>query len=176
MELLATPHLATFYKAPEDYRRAYRAKLEDVVQLFPGIAMGDAFQHWIYTHPAHSRAERSLEWVRLYNRFTPVVDWEGLEEAQSAYWHRVLHYFTVPFYLIEYAIAQIGALQVWLRSRNNYGEAVERYWSALALGGSRPLPELFEAAGARFRFDYETLLPLMDAVQEELEKIDDAGA
>jgi len=173
MELLATPHLGTFYKTPEDYSRAYRNKLEEVVQLFPAIAMGDAFQHWIYTHPRHRRAERSLEWLRLFNRYTPVVDWTGLEAAQSSSWHRILHFFTVPFYFIEYGIAQIGALQVWLRSRKNYREAVERYWSALALGGSRPLPELFEAAGANFRFDYETLLPLMDAIEEELEKLGD---
>jgi oligoendopeptidase F len=171
MELLATPHLGTFYKTPEDYSRAYRRKLEEVVQLFPVIAMGDAFQHWIYTHPRHTRMERSLEWRRLFNRYIPVEDWTGLEEAQSSSWHRILHFFTVPFYLIEYGIAQIGALQVWLRSRKNYRDAVQRYWSALALGGSRRLPELFEAAGAYFRFDYETLFPLMDAIEEELEKL-----
>jgi oligoendopeptidase F len=140
------------------------------------IAVGDAFQHWIYTHPTHSREQRAAKWVELYARFTPLIDWEGYEEQCAFNWHRIQHFFTVPFYFIDYGIAQIGALQVWQRSRNDYTEAVERYWSALALGGSRPLPELFEAAGARFRFDYEALQPLMDAVEEELNRLDEEVA
>jgi oligoendopeptidase F len=171
MELLATPHLGSFYKRPEDCNRSYRTKLEEVVQLFSTIATGDAFQHWIYTHPDHTRAERSALWRQLVTRYVPVENWDGLEEEQASSWHRIIHFFAYPFYLMEYAIAQIGALQVWLRSRQNYSEAVERYWSALVLGGSRTLPDLFEAAGGHFGFDYKTLHPLMDAVEEELAKL-----
>jgi len=98
-----------------------------------------------------------------------VTDWTGYEEARDYRWQQIPHFFGVPLYFVEYGFAQIGAFQVWMRSRSDYENAVERYWSALALGGTRPLPELFAAAGGRFAFDYETLKPLMDAVAEELE-------
>lgn len=169
MELLALPHLDVFYKDADDLRRAYRSRLEDVVLLLPSVALGDAFQHWIYTHPSHTRAERAKRWVELANRFGSGVDWTGYEEQQAYGWHGTLHFFTVPFYYIEYGFAQTGALQVWMRSLRNYQEAVERYWNALLLGGSRPLPELFEAAGAQFQFGYANLKPLMDAVEEKLD-------
>jgi oligoendopeptidase F len=174
MELLVTPHLGIFYPNPQDLHRAIRSRLESILTLLPMIAVGDAFQHWIYTHPAHTREERAGAWVDLYARFNPVTDWTGYEEQRAFNWHRILHFFTVPFYFIDYGIAQIGALQVWQRSRKNYNEAVERYWSALSLGGSRPLPELFAAAGAQFRFDYDALQPLMDAIEEQLSRLDEA--
>ena len=169
MELLALPHLNAFYENNEEYQRACRTRLEDLVLLFPVIALGDAFQHWIYTHPRHTREERSQMWLALANRFTAVVDWTGYERQRASSWHGTLHFFALPFYYIEYGIAQIGALQVWMNSLRNYPAAVEQYWKALCLGGSRPLPELFAAAGASFRFDYATLQPLMDAIGEKLE-------
>ena len=171
MELLALPHLGGFYKNAEDYDRAYRTRLEDIVLLLPSVALGDAFQHWVYTHPLHTREERSKAWLQLANRFNAGVDWSGYEEQRAHQWHATLHFFTTPFYYIEYGFAQTGALQVWRRSLENYPEAVERYWRALTLGGSRPLPELFEAAGARFQFDYESLEPLMDAIDKRLDRI-----
>ena len=170
MELLALPHLGVFYENQEDYQRAYRARLEDLVLLFPAIALGDAFQHWIHTHPQHTREERGRAWVELANRFTALVDWTGYEEPRTFQWHGILHFFAVPFYYIEYGIAQIGALQVWMNSLRNYRDAVERYWQALSLGGSRPLPDLFATAGAQFRFDGAALQPLMDAIGEKLEQ------
>jgi oligoendopeptidase F len=160
-----------FYKNPEERHRALRMKLEEVVLLFPWIACVDAFQHWVYTHPGQTHAERSSAWLELHRRFFPFVDWTGLDEPREYLWHRQLHLFTSPFYYIEYGIAQIGALQVWMRSLKDYREAVERYWSALSLGGSRPLPELFAAAGASFRFDAAALQPLMTAVAEELSRL-----
>ncbi|MEE8176624.1 MAG: M3 family oligoendopeptidase, partial [Acidobacteriota bacterium] len=171
MELLATPHLDVFYKNPEDRNRAYRAKLEDFILIFPWIATIDAFQHWVYTHPDQTRDERAQAWRQIHGRFSAVVDWSGYEEQRTYLWHRQLHLYEVPFYYIEYGIALTGALQVWMRSRTDYRDAVERYWAALSLGGTRPLPELFAAAGVRFSFDYETLKPLMDAVGEELSRI-----
>ena len=173
MELLALPHLGEFYKSPEDYKRACQSRLEDLVLLIPAVAMGDGFQHWVYTHPAHTHEERVKTWVDLFNRFTAGVDWAGYEQQRAYHWHAILHFFAIPFYYIDYGIAQLGALQVWLRSRTNYREAVEQYWHALTFGGGRPLPELFAAAGARFQFDYEILKPLMDAVEEELDRIAD---
>ena len=171
MELLGMRHLDAFYKNPEAINRAYRAELEGIVTGFLGIATGDAFQHWVYTHPTHTLDERMQAWKEIHARFFTIVTWEGYEEQLAVFWHRILHFFVSPFYFIEYGIAQIGALQVWMHSRTNYREAVIRYRKALALGGSRPLPELFDAAGARFKFDYETLKPLMDTVGEELDRI-----
>ena len=173
MELLAAPHLDVFYKNPDDYKRSFRATLEDAVTILPWVATIDAFQHWVYTHPTHTRAQRREAWGQVFRRFATVVDWRGYEEALACAWHRQLHLFLSPFYYIEYGIAETGALQIWTRSRVNHREAVERYWQALWLGGSKPLPQLFEAAGARFRFDYDTLAPLMDAVAEELARIGD---
>ena len=171
MEMFALPHLAVFYKDPKEYRRACRSRLENLALMLPVIAMGDAFQHWVYTRPAHTSAERAQAWKEIQTRFTVITDWTGHEEQRAYAWHRILHFFEVPFYSIEYALAEIGALQVWTHSRSNYHDAVERYWSALSLGGSRPLPQLFEAAGAHFRFDYEVLKPLMDALGEEIDSI-----
>jgi len=173
MELLAAPHLGVFYRDEAEYRRAYRNTLEEAVLIFPWIATIDAFQHWIYTHAGHSADERRRQWLELYRRFQPAIDWSGYDEELASYWHRQLHLFTSPFYYIEYGIAETGALQVWRHSRQDYRAAVERYWQALSLGGSRPLPELFEAAGARFNFDYDTLKPLADAVAAELDRIGD---
>jgi oligoendopeptidase F len=170
MELLALPHLGEFYGSAEDYRRACQSRLEDLVLLLPSVALGDAFQHWVYTNPPHSHEQRAAAWSGLVNRFNAGVDWTGYEEQRAHSWHAILHFFAIPFYYIDYGIAQLGALQVWLRSRTNYDEAVQSYWTALTLGGSRPLPELFTAAGARFQFDYEILKPLMDAVEEELDR------
>lgn len=172
MELLAAPHLKVFYGNDQDYKRAYRNTLEDAVVLFPWIATIDAFQHWVYTNPTQTREERRRAWTALFVRFQPWIDWSGgYEEERDFAWHRQLHLFAVPFYYIEYGIAQVGALEVWLQSRSDHRGAVERYWRALSLGGSRPLPKLFEAAGATFKFDAATLRPLADAVGEELDRL-----
>jgi oligoendopeptidase F len=176
MELLASPHLNVFYTNPDDYVRSRRNTLEDAVMILPWVAIIDAFQHWVYTHPAHTRQERLDAWLAVQNRFdgadyNGIPDWTGLREAQSYRWQAQLHLYTVPFYYIEYGFAETGALQVWVASLSDHRATVERYWQALALGGSRPLPELFAAAGAKFQFDAQTLSPLMEAVAEELDKL-----
>lgn len=170
MELLGNEFLEEFY-SPADANRARRTHLEGIVTIFPWIAAVDAFQHWIYTHPAHSRDERRAAWVRLMQRFGGDVDWSGFEDARASLWHRQLHIFIHPFYYVEYGIAQLGALQVWLNSKSNKQEALTKYRDALALGGSRPLPELFSAAGCRFAFDQQTVQPLVQLVRTELAKL-----
>ena len=170
MELLGARNLGLFYAEP-DADRSYRQLLEGIVTILPWIATVDAFQHWIYAHPAHSRQERRDAWVALLDRFGGDVDWSGYEDARASGWHRQLHIFLYPFYYIEYGIAQLGALQVWLNSLADKPAAVRRYRDALALGGARPLPELFEAAGARFAFDEASLTPLMDAIGRELAQL-----
>ncbi|MDR7532954.1 MAG: M3 family oligoendopeptidase [Armatimonadota bacterium] len=168
MELLATPHLDVFYRDPPAAARARRQQYERVLLLFPWVATVDAFQHWLYTHPGHAREAREAAWVALYRRFHPDVDFSGYEEALATAWHRQLHIFLYPFYYIEYAIAEMGALSVWLQARADPDGAVRRYRAALALAGTRPLPELFAAAGARFELSAEGLRPLAAALADDV--------
>jgi oligoendopeptidase F len=170
MELLGSDHLGVFYNEA-DAARAKRGLFEGIIRLFPWIATIDSFQHWLYTHPGHSRQQRQEQWLRLVDRFSAKLDWTGHEAVRQSLWHRQLHLFEVPFYYIEYGIAQLGALQVWAKSRQDPQRALANYRAALALGGTRPLPELFWAAGARFDFSEQTLRPLMGAVREELAQL-----
>lgn len=171
MELLGNDFLDVFH-APTECERARRNHLEGIVDVLPWIATVDAFQHWIYTHPGHSRAERGAAWMELMDRFGGDVDWSGFEEVRKNLWHRQLHIFIHPFYYVEYGIAQLGALQIWAHSRENHAQALADYHRGLSLGGSRPLPELFEAAGCRFDFSASTVRPLIQLVDSELEKLD----
>ncbi len=167
MELLGNEHLDVFYDAPE-VKRARRMHLESIVTLFPWVATVDAFQHWIYTHPGHSREDRAAVWVELTERFGGDVDWSGYETQRECLWHRQLHIFLSPLYYIEYGIAQLGALQVWANSRRDKAGALQAYRRALAIGGARPLPELFGEAKCRFEFGRATIRPLMNLVRAEL--------
>ena len=170
MELLGNEFIEEFYSAA-DAKRARRVHLEGVVGVFPWIATVDAFQHWIYTHPDHTRAERTAAWLALMDRFGGDVDWSGYESARANLWHRQLHIFLHPFYYIEYGIAQLGALQVWANSKRDPVKALHDYKKSLALGGSRPLPELFSAAGCRFEFSSRTIEPLTTLLREALGKL-----
>ena len=165
MELLALDHYDLIY-TDEDLARAKRKQLEGIIKLFPWVAVIDGFQHWIYTHPTHTREERRTAWLELQTRFGMGVDYTGFEDAQSYMWQQQLHLYEVPFYYIEYAIAQLGALQVWQNAKKDRRQAVAQYRQGLSLGGSKPLPELFSAAGIKFDFSYETMAPLVEAVQE----------
>ncbi|MGH7940101.1 MAG: M3 family oligoendopeptidase, partial [Limisphaerales bacterium] len=170
MELLGNEFIGEFY-SNDDAVRARRVHLEGVVGVFPWIATVDAFQHWIYTHPNHSREERRKAWLGLMDRFGGDVDWSGFENARANLWHRQLHIFLHPFYYIEYGIAQIGALQVWANSKRDKARALNDYKKSLALGGSRPLPELFSAAGCQFEFSARAIQPLAAVLKEELAKL-----
>lgn len=170
MELLGQDRIEAFYTAPEA-ARSRRTHLEGIVSIFPWIAAVDAFQHWIYTHPNHSPSERASAWIDLMERFGGSVDWHGYETQRAALWHRQLHIFIHPFYYIEYGIAQLGALQVWSNSRLRPAEALAQYRRALALGGSRPLPDLFAAAGCAFDFSSKAVRPLVQLIRDELAKL-----
>ena len=171
MEALGCEHFDVFYADPTDAARAKRTYLEFVIRSFPWVAIIDSFQHWLYTHPGHTGAERTAEWLRLMGRFYGKQDWSGYEAAREALWHRQLHLFHVPFYYVEYAIAQLGALQLWMKAKEDPRRAIANYRAALALGGTRPLPELFAAAGIRFDFSERTLRPLMNELRGELERL-----
>jgi oligoendopeptidase F len=171
MELLGSEHLDVFYPDAAHAARARRMLLEGILQFFPWMATIDLFQHWIYTHPGHTRQQRTDHWLGLLERFGADVDWSGLAEPRSALWQRQLHLFHQPFYYIEYGIAQLGAWQLWLKAMEDPRRALANYRSALSLGGTRALPELFRAAGIRFDFSAQTLGPLLAAVGEQLEAL-----
>jgi oligoendopeptidase F len=169
MELLGSEFLEEFYSTPEA-NRARKTHLENIILFFPWMATVDAFQHWIYTHPGHTRAERRTAYLQLMDRFGGDVDWSGHEEARAFWWHKQLHIFLYPFYYVEYGIAQLGALQVWANSKADKAKALNDYKNSLMLGGSRPLPELFAAAGCKFQFDSKTIRPLIQLAGDELKK------
>ena len=167
MELFGAEHLDLFYN-PAGHARARRRHLEGIIRLFPWVATIDQLQHWLYANPGHTREQRTEHWLGLRDRFASKTDWSGLEDVRATGWHQQLHLFHVPFYYVEYAIAQLGALQLWMKAKDDPQRALSNYRAALKLGGTRPLPELFSAAGIRFDFSEKTLKPLMDAVGEEL--------
>ncbi len=167
MELFGSEHLDVFY-SEADASRARRVHFEGIIHILPWIATIDSFQHWLYTHPGHTRQQRTEHWLSLMDRFGSKVDWSGWEHAREAWWQRQLHLFHVPFYYVEYGIAQLGALQLWMKAKEDPKRALAGYRAGLKLGGTRSLPELFSAAGIHFDFSERTLRPLMDAVAEEL--------
>jgi oligoendopeptidase F len=179
MELLTMKHMGPsgdgrkpFYSDPEDFQRSMRSQLKRSVLLLPWVATIDAFQHFVYGHPSHTRDERQTYWLGLDERFGSAVSWQGLRATRATLWHRQLHLFSHPFYYVEYGIAQLGALQLWLQSIEK-GEttAVESYIRALSLGGSKPLPELFASAGLTFDFGPDIVKRLADRVHAELAKL-----
>jgi oligoendopeptidase F len=171
MELLAAPYLKGTLYSEDEERRARSAHLEELLTGVAHIACVDAFQHWIYTSgEGGDRDARDRKWLELRERFGRGVDWTGCERERVARWYEQIHFFNYPLYYIEYGIAQMGALQVWRNALSDQAGAVAAYRRALALGGARPLPELFAAAGARLVFDAEGMAPLVDLVEEELTK------
>ncbi|HVD02152.1 MAG TPA: M3 family oligoendopeptidase [Candidatus Dormibacteraeota bacterium] len=175
MELLSAPYWSReqggFY-SEEDYRRARIDHLEGILTFFPHCATVDAFQHWIYTDASGGdAAARDASWLALRRRFEPGVDYSGLTAEWVARWYQQLHIFEVPFYYIEYGIAQLGALQVWRNALHDQEEAVAAYRRALGLGATRPLPELYQAAGIKLAFDAGTIGELVDLVEGELDKL-----
>jgi oligoendopeptidase F len=170
MELFGADHLDVFYNQA-DHARAKRVHLEGIIRFFPWMATIDSFQHWLYTHPGHSHEQRTREWLSLLDRFGSKTDWSGFEAARAAMWQRQLHLFHVPFYYVEYGIAQLGALQLWMKAKEDPQRALNNYRAGLKLGGTRPLPELFRAAGIQFDFSEKTLRPLMNAIGEELAQL-----
>ena len=172
MELLASPFIGEFY-SEADARRSQAELLERIVLFFPHCASVDAFQQWAYTDDAgRDRDARERKWLELRARFEgDAVDWSGLDRERIARWYQQPHFFSSPFYYIEYGIAQLAALQVWRNSRRDHAEAVRMYRAALALGATRPLPELFAAAGARLVFDPRTMAEIIDDAEEEFARL-----
>jgi oligoendopeptidase F len=176
MEFLGMPYLTIdtggFYRE-EEAARAFLENLEYSILFWPYMAVVDGFQHWVYENPAPAAdpARCDSVWGQLWDRFLPGEDWRGLEEEKMTGWHRKGHIHGVPFYYIEYGLAQLGAVQVWRNSLSDPKQAVADYRKALSLGGTRTLPELFEAAGARLAFDVPILREAIDLMEGTIEDL-----
>lgn len=172
MELFSMDHWKAFFDNEEDLKRAKEHQLERVITIFPWIATIDKFQHWVYENPNHTIEERTENWVRILNEFTSnAIDFSGLEEYRKISWQRQLHLFEVPFYYIEYGIAQLGAIGMWMQYKQDPKKALDNYMNALSLGGTKTLPELYEAAGLKFDFSPAHIKTLMEFVKGEMEKL-----
>ena len=172
MELFSMDHWDVFFENKDDLRRAKEHQLERTITIFPWIAVIDKFQHWLYENPDHTTEERTEQWLTILNDFSDdVIDYTGLENYRANGWQKQLHLFEVPFYYIEYGIAQLGAIGMWMQYKKNPEQALDNYMKALSLGGTKTLPELYRAAGLTFDFSAENIKTLMDFVNEEMGKI-----
>lgn len=172
MELFTMDYWDTFFSDPADLKRAKEHQLERVITLFPWVAIIDKFQHWIYEHPTHSTEERTSQWMNILEEFKDgIVDYSGLETFRANAWQRQLHLFEVPFYYIEYGIAELGAVGMWMQYKINRERALQNYCNALKLGATRTLPELYKVAGLDFDFSPSKIKVLMDFVSEQMKKL-----
>jgi oligoendopeptidase F len=172
MELFSMDHWKVFFSSEEELRRAKEQQLERVITLFPWIATIDKFQHWVYKNPEHTEEERADAWFSILQEFSsPVIDFSGLDEYRRFAWQRQLHLYEVPFYYIEYGIAQLGAIGMWQQYKKDPEAAITNYINALALGGTATLPQLFKTAGLEFNFSPGYISQLMLFVKKEAENL-----
>jgi oligoendopeptidase F len=172
MELFSMDYWDAFFNTEQELKQAKEHQLERVITIFPWIATIDKFQHWIYENPGHSPEERAEKWTEILNEFTPAaLDVSGLEEYRRFLWQKQLHLFEVPFYYIEYGIAQLGAIGLWKQFKENKEQALDNYISALSPGGTLTLPDLFKAADLSFDFSPQTVGELMSFVHKEMGKL-----
>lgn len=172
MELFSMNHWHAFFDNEEDLLRAKEHQLERVITIFPWIAIIDKFQHWVYENPNHTVEERTNKWLEIINEFkVNAIDVNGLEEYRQTGWQRQLHLFEVPFYYIEYGIAQLGAIGMWMQYMQNPQQALQNYVNALSLGGTKTLPQLYAAAGLKFDLSPSHIKTLMEFVNTEMEKL-----
>ncbi|MEJ2598442.1 MAG: M3 family oligoendopeptidase [Anaerolineales bacterium] len=177
MELLAAPYLARreggFYSEGEA-ARARIEHLETSICFWPYMAVVDAFQHWVYLHPeqATDSHQCDIQWGSLWQRFMRGQDWSGLEAEMVTGWHRKLHIHQIPFYYVEYGVAQLGAMQVWRSALHDQNAAVKAYRQALSLGSTAALPDLYHTAGIKFTFDARTLEEVVRLAEETIQQLE----
>lgn len=172
MELITMEHWDVFYSDPNELKRARREQLEKVLSTLPWVAAVDAFQHWVYEHPGHTPEERSEAWTKIISRFeSRVTDWSGQEAIRRNNWQKQLHIYEMPFYYIEYGMAQLGAIAVWRNYRRDPEKALAGYEAALKLGYTQPIGKIYEAAGIRFDFSKEYVRELVEFVKDEMKKL-----
>jgi len=172
MELISMDQWHLFFQQESELARAKRDQLEDIIETLPWVATIDRFQHWVYENPAHSLDERKINWNHIFNRFSDTVtDWSGLQQAKDYLWQKQLHLYEVPFYYIEYGMAQLGAIAVWRNFKKNKTEGLNYYMNALRKGNMATIPELYKAAGIKFDFSKKYIGELMCFVNDELAKV-----
>ena len=172
MELFSMEHWNVFFKDEKELHRAQMDEMERVISVLPWIATIDKYQHWLYTHPGHSEEQRRTEWMNILKEFsTGITDWTGFEEYRSYFWQKQLHLYEVPFYYIEYGIAQLGAIAMWRQYRNNKTQALENYKKALSLGYTKTLKELYDTAGIKFDFSPAYVAELGTFVKDRLQEM-----
>ena len=173
MELISMDHWDKFFDNPEDLKRAKQDQLKDVLKTLPWVAVVDQFQHWIYTNPEHTSEQRAEAWKNIFEPFgNNFADWSEHNEALENLWQKQLHIFEVPFYYIEYGIAQLGAIAVWKNYKTNPEKGLESYLNALKLGYTKTIKEIYETAGIEFNFSASYVKELADFVQSELNKLE----
>lgn len=168
MEFLTMDYWDIYYPDEKDLQKAKKEQLVNTLIFLPWCMTVDAFQHWIYTNPEHTQEERAAYFASLMERFNPGVDWSGLDVEKQNRWMRQLHIFEVPFYYIEYGIAQLGALAMYKNYKEDPKAAVERYEEFLKLGYSKSMKAIYEAAGIKFDFSIEYIKEIVDFVKDEL--------
>jgi oligoendopeptidase F len=172
MELISMDHWNEFFKNSEELKRAKHEHLEDLIETLPWVATIDKFQHWIYENPDHTPADREREWNRIFDLFADkVTDWSGLQEVKDYLWQKQLHLYEVPFYYIEYGMAQLGAIAVWRNFRKDRQMGLSGYTNALKLGYMRSIPDIYKAANIRFDFSRDYIRELMEFVRSEIKKL-----
>lgn len=172
MELLTMEHWDIFFEDEQVLKRAQISQLEHVLKVLPWIATIDKFQHWVYTHPTHNREERKAAWRAIFKEFSSThVDHTDLDRYLEHLWHKQIHIFEVPFYYIEYGMAQLGAIAIWKRYRENPTEAIADYVAALKLGYTKTISEIYEAAGIQFNFSKDYVMELGAFIRQELEEL-----
>jgi oligoendopeptidase F len=172
MELFSMEHWDVFFSDKAELHRAQLDEMERVITVLPWIATIDKYQHWLYTHPGHTHQEREAAWMDILKEFsTGVTDWTGFEEYRSYFWQKQLHLYEVPFYYIEYGIAQLGAIAMWRQYRQNKEQALSNYMQALSLGYTKTLKELYDTAGIRFDFSPAYVAELGSFMQDRLDEM-----
>jgi oligoendopeptidase F len=172
MELISMDHWNLFFQKKEDLKRAKIEHLEQIIETLPWVATIDKFQHWIYENPTHNHDERRVVWNKIFQQFSDsITDWTGLEENRNYLWQKQLHLFEVPFYYIEYGMAQLGAIAVWKNYKENHIKGLKGYMDALKLGYTKTIPEVYAAANIKFDFSKTYISELMAFVKEELHKL-----
>ena len=170
MELISMDHWDVYFTNEDDLKRAKREHLEQLVETLPWVANIDKFQHWLYENPTHSDGERVAAWNKIFNQFSDTItDWEGLQERKDYVWQRQLHLYEVPFYYIEYGMAQLGAIAVWKNYKENNKKGLDGYMKALRLGYMKTIPEIYAAANIKFDFSTAYIKELMAFVKKELD-------
>ncbi|HDR7795358.1 TPA: M3 family oligoendopeptidase [Bacillus luti] len=173
MELFSLNYWDTFYTDKKDLKQAKINFFKDVISYLPIMLIVDQFQHWLYENPSHTSEERNEKYLQLQKHYqSSVIHIDGYENWIATSWLPVLHIFEVPFYYIEYAIAQLGALQMYKQYKEEPKQALENYKKALSLGSSQSIKEVYDAAGIRFDFSGETIKELMLFVEKELELLE----